>query len=577
MPDFNQSPSRFRDQYLLKEVLRKYPGFDLGIDTEAVAIQGLLDQECRNSETNRRIETLSRGFSPRVWQILEVARCKIEDILGEFDPAVFVEGCRFGPRATSRIRGNTGLSLKLSGKPHVTFSAALAAHRLIGRMPLWAKAIGWKASNPLAALEICDHDVITCVTKNALTGRTVAPQPCMNSYMDLGVGRGMRIKLYAAGVNLQRQSINQNLARRGSIDGTVATVDVANASNSVVRLLVWLLIGDRNRTRDRSWQWYEVMDMLRTEQGLIDGVMHSYELFSSMGNGYTFELETLIFYVLSCSVCASLGLPEDQVSCYGDDIVIPSDAVPLLREVFDSVGFRLNMSKSFWNTSGPLFRESCGKHYLNGVDVTPFYVDGDIDCPSQQILLANNLLRWASLPGFGRDGRVKPVYDWIVSNLPERCRASAIPYGEANDGLIKDFDEAHPVVRYTNGTKNAGPKTVPSVASDSDPYLPFVPKAIRLGNQRVGYVARTAEMSNRPVSPPEDSRYLIWQYQKSFRKFSDVRDPSFTVHSMRFGDIDVTDAPAYHPYKEDGLKSSPKYGYRVVDSWPAIGPWVFEN
>lgn len=88
-------------------------------------------------------------------------------------------------------------------------------------------------------------------------------------------------------------------------------------------------------------------------------------MFSSMGNGATFSLETLLFWALGKSV----GSREIQV--YGDDVVIESHLVEDYKRLTAFVGFRFNDSKTF--TSGP-FRESCGGNYFRGVDITPVYI-----------------------------------------------------------------------------------------------------------------------------------------------------------------------------------------------------------
>jgi hypothetical protein len=90
-----------------------------------------------------------------------------------------------------------------------------------------------------------------------------------------------------------------------------------------------------------------------------------------MGNGYTFALETLIFYSLAWSTCVALGLPTSDVSSYGDDIIVPTGAYNALIGVLKCLGFVPNREKSFGD--GP-FRESCGKDYFRGIDVRPVYI-----------------------------------------------------------------------------------------------------------------------------------------------------------------------------------------------------------
>jgi hypothetical protein len=72
-----------------------------------------------------------------------------------------------------------------------------------------------------------------------------------------------------------------------------------------------------------------------------------------MGNGFTFELMTLILLSLSRSL-------DSSASVFGDDIIIATDKSKRLIECLEAVGFTVNVDKTF--TSGP-FRESCGANY----------------------------------------------------------------------------------------------------------------------------------------------------------------------------------------------------------------------
>lgn len=103
---------------------------------------------------------------------------------------------------------------------------------------------------------------------------------------------------------------------------------------------------------------------------LVDGRWIQLEKFSSMGNGFTFELETLIFWALVESLRDLRSQTGGRVSVYGDDIVCPSDIATDLIELLDFCGFEVNTKKSHW---AGLFRESCGEHFFRGKNVTPIY------------------------------------------------------------------------------------------------------------------------------------------------------------------------------------------------------------
>jgi hypothetical protein len=122
-----------------------------------------------------------------------------------------------------------------------------------------------------------------------------------------------------------------------------------------------------------------------------------------MGNGYTFPLETLIFWGLAAACCDR----DSDATVYGDDIIIPSDRFELLAEILRYAGFILNVGKSFH--VGP-FRESCGKDYFKGIDVRPFYAKGWVS--AQLLFVLHNF--------YVRDGdpeRAKMVEDFIHPSL----------------------------------------------------------------------------------------------------------------------------------------------------------------
>jgi len=107
-----------------------------------------------------------------------------------------------------------------------------------------------------------------------------------------------------------------------------------------------------------------------------------------MGNGFTFELETLLFVALSAAVAKLI--PGRDLFVYGDDILIPSAADRDVRAVLEAFGFEVNQEKSF--SSGP-FRESCGGDFFLGYNVRSCFATKDMDNSLQWIALHNELVR----------------------------------------------------------------------------------------------------------------------------------------------------------------------------------------
>ncbi len=226
-------------------------------------------------------------------------------------------------------------------------------------------------------------NVMFTVPKTSEIDRCACKEPDFNMYAQKAVGDQIRRKLKRAGIDLNDQSVNQRLAREGSIKGNLATVDLSSASDSVTTQLVLRLLPD---------EWFHLMYDLRSPETSIDGSWHLNEMFSSMGNGFTFELESLIFWALTRAVAYHLSV-KGRISVYGDDIICPSGLGDALVTTLEFFGFKVNPKKSFF--SGP-FRESCGKHWINGLDITPFYIKKVPIDVSDWCHLLNSFRRWSS-------------------------------------------------------------------------------------------------------------------------------------------------------------------------------------
>jgi hypothetical protein len=131
---------------------------------------------------------------------------------------------------------------------------------------------------------------------------------------------------------------------------------------------------------------------LRSPKTFVDGKWVFLNKFSSMGNGFTFELETLIFLAIAREACHLAGADESDVLVYGDDIIVPTLAGKLCTTLLRYFGFRPNSKKTFLTG---VFRESCGGDYFNGVAVRPFYLKEFPDEPQKTFSLINGLGRLA--------------------------------------------------------------------------------------------------------------------------------------------------------------------------------------
>lgn len=440
----------YRD-YISISLLSKWQHFNLGVDRAAVAMDKFLLSEKLCAETNNRVRFFDRGLAkanPDAYWVLNLARRKIETVLGPFDWNDAHNHMGFGPGATLDLRRAHGNAQYKFGckKPSVTRDSSVLAACVISQVPSWSSTISTDTSvtGIVDNLNIVHGNAVTTVPKNAKTDRVIAKEPTMNMFLQRGIGGVMRRKLKRVGINLDDQTRNQRLAREGSETGTLATIDLSAASDSVALALVeWLLPED----------WVRAIKLTRSPAGeLPDGSRIRYEKVSSMGNGFTFELESLIFYALTYAVMDRRGMGHAPCAVYGDDIICPTVCAQELIDVLSLCGFTTNTDKTY--VDGP-FRESCGKHYFNGRDVTPIYVKERVSTLERKFWFANSISLLAyRIRGLGwsRCAELKSAFSYVLDHVPERSRAPSVAWNFSNGGIAGDFDEVCPTYDRTTRT-----------------------------------------------------------------------------------------------------------------------------
>ncbi len=419
-PDF-ESPS-FADDYLVTEALRKNPQLKTTYDPRKEAIKSWWAAEQACALTNDRLVSYSTGdVSPmhmRTNEVIEKARQIVASILGPLNRAKLdyaEQNFRFGPGATSSVAGNDVVaSKKYTCSMHVT-------PRLY---PYW-RSLAFRSTT---SIELRAYSRVTFVPKTSKTDRAIAIEPHANIFVQLGIGALLRQRLKRYGLNLDHQAdINRQMAKNAIYTGR-ATVDLSSASDTIASELIWLLL---------PYDWACLLDLARTEYSLIDGKEVRLSKFSSMGNGYTFELESLIFLALA------RASGDSGAVAFGDDIIINSDVYPILKGALDFLGFSVNPKKTF--LAGRFF-ESCGFDYMDGKMIRPFYLKGNYhDYSSACVRIANKIRRYSHYRngGFGCDVRFVRVWSYARRACPI-ASTTHIPLGFGDAGLIVNFDEACP-------------------------------------------------------------------------------------------------------------------------------------
>jgi len=256
-------------------------------------------------------------------------------------------------------------------------------------LPLWERTAWASAlieSNPCQSHpEYIRGNRFTTVPKDAKKDRGIAIEPGLNVFFQLGVGDAIKRRLLRVGLDLKDgQDIHKRVACDASRRGHYSTIDLSNASDTVSKALVKLLLPKG---------WFDLLDTLRSPMTFVDGKWVHLSKFSSMGNGFTFELETLLFAAIAQEACYLAGVHAPTgAGCwvYGDDIILPSQASATMLTLLRFFGFTPNEGKTF--TSGP-FRESCGGDFFEGKAVRPHYLKDEPYEPADWIKLANGIRR----------------------------------------------------------------------------------------------------------------------------------------------------------------------------------------
>lgn len=426
-----------RDAYLATSFLSKFEDFHLELDRDTVAFAKFekFELSCRSVNRLLRSDRARNWKNSELGPVLSAMAFKIDRILGDFPAQEIFDSCDWGPGASFSIKGKdassphkfqyeTGITRRLYDLLCPGGSLAI----LKGYSQGWCKRLiesGFPRFEP-------GNRVVT-VPKDSKSNRIIAVEPGFNLWFQKGVGSVMKRRLKHWRIDLTDQSRNQKLAESASLGEPLSTIDFSSASDSISYELVKEIFPPL---------WFELLDRLRCERGESLSRTHTWEKFSSMGNGCTFEIETLIFFTLALYCADVEGVGHERISVYGDDVIIPTQIVPLFQRFSECLGFSFNSKKSY--TYSP-FRESCGAHWYAGVDLKPVYLKSRLHTVQSVYRLANAVRRLAhrGMNFSSCDSRFRVAFYRLVHSVPLILRIK-IPEGLGDGGFISNFDEATP-------------------------------------------------------------------------------------------------------------------------------------
>lgn len=190
-------------------------------------------------------------------------------------------------------------------------------------------------------------------------------------------------------VDFHSQLPSRELALQASKLGDLATVDLSSASD---RLTLWAVERVFRKSQD-------LLDAINATRSIycVDGTgsgkfsLIKLKKMACQGCAYTFPVQSMVYAIAAISVrlyesgyspyprkgrdrkvtLKAIHTAARRVRVFGDDLIVPSQDVPVLAHLLVDLGLRVNASKTHHTGH---FRESCGMDAYKGVDVTPLYI-----------------------------------------------------------------------------------------------------------------------------------------------------------------------------------------------------------
>ncbi len=310
--------------------------------------------------------------TPKLLQFQRIRTLLFSDVFTEVDRMIF-DGAtipKHGPGSTAeRVSANQKYN-------HNTWT-----ERLEGYFPARENILSNYSymSDPVMHLSPEQEPPVRVITvpKTMKTPRIIAIEPVHMQYVQQGILEALvprleRSRTLGPMIGFTDQIPNQEMAMKGSLDGSLATLDMSEASDRVSNQHVRALLSDHPHLAMG-------VDSCRSRKADVPGHgVIRLSKFSSMGSALCFPMEamvflTVIFMAIESQDRTTLSRKDiksfhGKVRVYGDDIIIPTDYVHTVIEFLETFGFLVNSTKSFWTGR---FRESCGKEYYAGQDVSP--------------------------------------------------------------------------------------------------------------------------------------------------------------------------------------------------------------
>jgi len=312
---------------------------------------------------------------------------------------------------------------------------------------------------------LINEGTLTFAPKTSEVSRAIQPQPSINMEYQKGCGALINSRLTTFyGIDLRVQPrLNQELARRGSVDGRFGTIDLESASDrNSLKMLKEVLPRE-------VFRWLSLGRVPKVKYP--DGEVEELHMFSTMGNGYTFSLQTVLFCAVVAAVYRMLEIPAywprvrirqpwrfadswldptrfvierlGNIGVFGDDIVVDARAYDLTCRTLEFLGHRVNRDKSF---NEGFFRESCGTDWFKGANVRGVYCK-TLKTDQDVLSLTNRLIAWSVKTGIDLPVTLETLRGMLQRQPP------LVPHFEDDQaGLKVPLDAIGRTRRNSNGS-----------------------------------------------------------------------------------------------------------------------------
>ncbi|DAD50044.1 RNA-directed RNA polymerase [ssRNA phage Zoerhiza.4_15] len=336
-------------------------------------------------------------------------------------------------------RGRTGPGASLGANGVDFYTKLFSSNLTATSFDVYYKYAAWCAADPnwrdaeFTRLTTFGLPKITCessvsfVQKNRDTMRTICTEPTLNMYVQLGIGAFLEDRLNSYfGIDLSvQQERNAELARLGSIAGAISTIDLESASDSMSLGMLEEVLP----------QWvFDLLCTYRCPFTKVRGERVLLQMISTMGNGFTFPLQTILFSCCVQAVSKQMSARMHRADAswspwgvFGDDIAVPTFMVDRLVRLLNILGFHVNSEKSYTGKY-EIFRESCGRDYYLGHNVRGVYIK-TLRTPQSRYVAINLLNDWS--------GRWGIPLKRTIGYLRDSVRVLAIPPWKGHDAGIR--------------------------------------------------------------------------------------------------------------------------------------------